>query len=132
MCRFNYRTMKPEDEEFVAPIETLDIIDENWTMLYNMIPEMLPVIQREVFDKGLNLLNTSGRRWSVDFDWVSDAIMENRNYVANIIDLRDDYAICTRLYITQMLSAFHEVEGENYSEFVQSVNDFIQHEYDNM
>lgn len=147
MCRFNYKTMRhadaepdhlpviPNDFELIdypfEPNEDIAFIDNWWTQLRHKIHEMLPVIQREVFQTMRNRTNTNGAL-SIDFDWVSDAIEENSYREGNIIDLENDYEMCCRMYLTKMLVAFNETEGENYSEFVAAVNDFIQHEYDTM
>jgi hypothetical protein len=116
-------------EEFIdyqfEPNEDLAFIDNWWFRLKHRIPDMLPVIQREVFQKGLNLRNVE-----IDFEWTSDAISQNVYYADNLIDLDDNYDMCCRMYLTKMLVAFAEIEGEDYTDFVSSVNDFIQHEYD--
>lgn len=144
MCRFNYKTMKPADAEPdnlpIMPIEELidypfepneDIafVDNWWLQLNHRIPEMLPVIQREVFQTMRNLPNMNGGL-TIDFEWVSDAIEQNRYRENNIIDMEDDYDMCCRMYLTRMLVAFNEIEGENYADLITAVNDFIQHEYD--
>jgi len=147
MCRFNYKTMQPADsepdrlpamqiEELIEyqfePNQDIVVINNWWAQLKHRIPEMLLVIQREVFEKGLNLRNEHHDSLTINFDWVSHAIHENTSLQNNIIDLPYDYQMCCRMYLTKMLVAFIETEGDNYSEFVECVNDFIQHEYDNM
>ena len=142
MCRFNYKTMRSADAEPdrlpVVPVqelieypfepnEDLAFIDNWWFRLKHRIPDMLSVIQSEVFQKGLNLRNAD-----IDFEWTSDAISQNVYYADNLIDLDDNYDMCCRMYLTKMLVAFNEQEGVDYTDFVASVNDFIQHEYDNI
>ena len=143
MCRFNYKTMRSADaepdrlpvipiEELIEypfePNEDLAFIDNWWFRLKHRIPDMLPVIQREVFEKQLNLTNEI----TIDFMWMSDTIAQNAYYADHIIDISDEYDMCCRMYLTKMLVAFAEIEGEDYTDFVSSVNDFIQHEYDNI
>ena len=141
ICRFNYKTMKPADAEpdrLPVPIdypfepnEDITFIDNWWMRLKHRIPEMLPAIQREVFQKGLNLPNIYGGLM-IDFEWTYDAIEVNRTHADHIIDIEDEYDMCCRMYLTRMLVAFNETEGENYTDLVVAVNDFIQHEYDTM
>lgn len=148
MCRFNYKTMKPADDEPdhlpVIPNEELidyqfepnedlafAFIDNWWNSLKHRIPEMMPILQREVFEKGVNLMNDRGL--TIDFELVSDAVDQNKQLTNMIIDLDDDYEMCCRMYLTKMLVAFDIMDdGVGVQEFVLAVNDFIQHEYDNM
>jgi hypothetical protein len=109
------------------PNEDIAFIDEWWIQLKSVIPDMLPIIQREVFQKQLNLTNIE-----IDFEWTSGAIAQNAHYADHIIDLDDEYDMCCRMYLTKMLVAYNDVESDNYTDFVASVNDFIQHECDNM
>ena len=141
MCRFNYKTMRhdrdepafhsaSEVNETFEPNEDLAFIDNWWRRLNYMIPNMLPVIQNEVFRKWLHITNTRGN--TIDFEWTSDAIAYNTGLADNIIDLEDNYDMCCRMYLTRILVAYNEQQGDDYTEFVSAVNDFIQHEYDNM
>lgn len=147
MCRFNYKTMRSADdepdrlpiiplEELIEypfePNEDLEFIDNWWIRLKHRIPEMVPVIQREVFQKNLNMPNTMNGEMTIDYEWVLDVIVQNTCYADHIIDISDEYDMCVRMYLTKMLVAFNEQEGDDYSDFVASVNDFIQHEYDCM
>lgn len=145
MCRFNYKTMRPdgaepdylpvafpvEDYQQFEPNQDIAFIDNWWIQLKHLIPEMLPVIQREVFEKQLNITNAHDEI-TIDFLWMSDTIAQNQYYADNIIDISDEYDMCCRMYLTKMIVAFAEIEGEDCTDFVSSVNDFIQHEYDNM
>lgn len=140
MCRFNYRTMKhacaePDRLSVVAEIdneyEDIGFIDNWWIRLKYRITEMLPVIRREVFEKSLNLRRINAG-FTIDYDWIYETIEANQTLEDEILDIQDEYDMCTRMYLTKMLVAFNEIDGENYSDFVEAVNDFIQHEYDNV
>jgi hypothetical protein len=144
MCRFNYKIMRPEDAEpdYLPQIDydieypdeqsqNIALIDECWEQLNHLIPAMLPVIQREVFQTMVNIPNGNGGL-TIDFEWLRDAIEQNTYRADATIELDDGYDICCRMYLTRMLDAFNKVEQNNYEEFVSSVNDFIQHEYDTM
>jgi hypothetical protein len=112
------------------PNEDLAFIDNWWIQLSHRIQDMLPVIQNEVFRKWLHITNTRGN--TIDFEWTSDAIRHNETLADQIIDLEDHYDMCCRMYLTRILVAYNEHQGDDYTEFVSAVNDFIQHEYDNM
>jgi hypothetical protein len=120
-----------EDYQQFEPNQDIAFIDNWWIQLKHLSPEMLPVIQREVFEKQLNITNAHDEI-TIDFLWMSDTIAQNQYYADNIIDISDEYDMCCRMYLTKMIVAFAEIEGEDYIDFVSSVNDFIQHEYDNM
>lgn len=142
MCRFNYKTMKSADAEpdylpyvaseiaqqYFQPNEDIAFIDQWWVRLKNLIPDMLPVIEREVFRKWLYIGNIYGE--SINFERFCEAVSQNEACQDNIIDLDDDYAMCSRMYLTRMLVAYNEQHGDVYTDFIAAVNDFIQHEYD--
>ena len=140
MCRFNYKTMsdaaaaepnyrpQPQLDYPIEQNEDIAFIDNCWIQLKSSIPDVLVAVRREVFDKGLN----SHSRLNVNFGWVETAIRRNNIEPDHIIDLISDYEMCCRMYLTKMLVAFNEHDdGDDYGNFVASVNDFIQHEIDN-
>ena len=145
MCRFNYKTMseaaaaepnyRPQPQAIDYPIEQnedIAFIDNCWIHLRSRIPDMLVTIRREVFDKGLQSSLNSQRGLNVNFVWVETAIRRNNIEPDHIIDLINDYEMCCRMYLTKMLVAFNEHSGgDDYTNLVVSVNDFIQHEIDN-
>ena len=157
MCRFNYKSMRPDgaepdrltmrldgaepDRSPIIPVENyqqfepnqdIEFIDNWWVRLKHLIPAMLPVIRREVFEKRLNLTNIVDQHLTIDFVWTSDVITQNESLANKIIDLDSNYNMCARMYLTKMLVSFAEIEEDDYIDFVSSVNDFIQHEYDNL
>ena len=139
MCRFNYKTMKneqmtinvetfePNDETF-EPNEDLAFIDNWWIRLKENIPDLLPVIKREVFDKGLNV--EPSNRLNINFEWIENAIIDNQEEPDIIGDMVGFYEVCCRMYLTKMLVMFKDIENDDYTDFALSVNDFIQHEAD--
>ena len=152
MCRFNYKTMSDAAAEpNYLPVRQQYHIEQNqaeqnqaeqneaeqngdiafidgwWIRLRHRIPELIVAIRSEVYDKLLNNQELS----VINFTWTEDAILENAYKADHLIDLDDHYDMCCRMYLTKMLSAFNEIDGEDHNEFVESVNDFIQHEHDN-
>lgn len=143
MCRFNYKTMnaaaaepnylpvRPQPQDYRNESnEDIAFIDNLWIRLRHRVPDLIVATHREVFDKQLNIQEMSMSM--INFTWTVDAISENAYKADNIIDLDTEYDMCCRMYLTKMLAAFNEIEGEDYTNLVTSVNDFIQHEYDNM
>lgn len=134
MCRFNYKTMKSDDELPSTPRYELDwpdfepnedivFINNWWVRLKDQIPQAIEAMERQVFDKHLNLI-------TVNRYHMIDAIHNSQTNPDNLLDMESDYAMCARMYLTKMLVAFDQVENDDYSNFVLAVNDYAQYERD--
>lgn len=135
MCRFNYKTMEPDNpiEEHPTieyPIEVdydIAFINEKWIQLKHCIDEMIILIRIEVFGKGNNCCPNM-----IPLVFVISSIHRNKCEPDDIHEIDNDYSICCRMYLAKMLVAYNDMYDSDYTNFIASVNDYIQHEYDAM
>ena len=138
MCRFNYKTMK-SDEELSQPFtpryeldwpdfepnEDIVYINDWWVRLKDQIPQAIETMETQVYDKWLNII-------SVSRHVMIESIHNNQTKPDNLLDMESDYDMCARMYLTKMLVAFDLVENDDYSNFVLAVNDYAQYEHDSL
>ena len=126
--------------ELNIDIETIDnwYRDKLWLAYY-----MIDDIENRIFLQRLNI--------DFDFETLKRAIIRIIEMEAfSIVDLEPNYDICARMYLTHMLVAYsttglttisssneivfgeEPITAQSFNQFVLSVNDFIQHEIDNV